>query len=137
MQDSTVEGDHLSSVAQGVQGSQALERVQQLSVYIKETDHVDRHPLYLQILELVKNSGGAGATVLRGVAGYSISSRSIRSAGFADLRQNLPVLIVIVDTASQLQTMLPQITTWVQINGGLITLENLEGHQFLHPNRQR
>jgi PII-like signaling protein len=119
----------------GAGASAGLERVQRLTVYIKETDHVEHRPLYLRILELVKNSGTAGATVLRGVAGYSISSRSIRSAGFADLQQKLPLLVVIVDRAVQLETLLPQITAWVQVNGGMVTLEDLQGHHFLHPDK--
>ncbi|HEY0071574.1 MAG TPA: DUF190 domain-containing protein, partial [Chloroflexia bacterium] len=85
--------------------------------------------------ELVKDSGTAGATVLKAVAGYSISSRSIKSAGFADLHQNLPLLIVIVDRAARLQTLLAQITAWVEVNGGMVTLEDLQGHHFLHPNK--
>jgi hypothetical protein len=112
-----------------------LERVQRLTAYIKETDHVEHRPLYLRILELVKNSGIAGATVLKGVAGYSISSRSIRSAGFADLHQDLPLLVIIVDRAAQLETLLPQITAWVQVNGGMVTLEDLQGYHFLHPHK--
>jgi PII-like signaling protein len=118
-------------------GAPGLERVQRLTVYIKEADHVEGRPLYLRILELVKDSGTAGATVLKAVAGYSISSRSIRSAGFADLHQNLPLLIVIVDRAAQLQTLLPQITAWVEVNGGMVTLEDLQGHHFLHPNKRK
>ena len=117
------------------QGASAsgLERVQRLTVYIKEGDQVEHRPLYLRILELVKDSGTAGATVLKAVAGYSISSRSIRSAGFADLHQNLPLLIVIVDRAAQLQTLLPQITAWVEVNGGMVTLEDLQGTPFPAP----
>lgn len=113
--------------------SEAWEQVQQLTVYIKETDHVEHHPLYLKLLELVKARDGAGATVLRGVAGYSISSRSIHQAGFADLQQALPLAVIIVDTAPRLQTLLPTITEWVCVNGGLVTLQDLAGHHFLHP----
>ncbi len=123
------------SSAPGTRAS--FERVQRLTVYIKETDHVDHRPLYLRILELVKERGMAGATVLKGVAGYSISSRSISSAGFADLHQDLPLLVVIVDKAAQLQTLLPQITSWVQVNGGMMTLEDLQGYRFLHPSKEK
>ncbi len=113
--------------------SSGFERVQRLTIHIKETDHVEHRPLYLRILELVRDSGTAGATVLKGVAGYSVSSHVIRSAGFADLHQDLPLLVVIVDRAAQLQELLPQLTTWVQENGGMMTLEDLQGYRFLHP----
>jgi len=114
-----------------------FEQMQQLSVYIKETDHVERKPLYLKILELVKSENGAGASVLKGVAGYSASSRSIRTAGFADVHQQLPMLIVIVDTASKIESLLPQLENWVSVNGGLITIQDLEGHCYLHPSLPR
>ncbi len=110
-----------------------FDRVQQLTIYIKETDRVEGRLLYLKILELVKAHGGAGATALKGVAGYSISSRSIMTAGFADLHQRLPLVILIVDTTSKIREMLPQLNAWVAINGGLLTIENLEAHHLLHP----
>jgi PII-like signaling protein len=113
---------------------EGFEQMQQLTVYIKETDHVDRHPLYLQILELVRSSGGAGATVLKGIASYSASSRSIQIAGFADVQQHLPLVVVIVDKASQIEALLPQLENMVRPNGGLITVQDLEGHSYLHPN---
>src|SRR6476620_8120639 len=113
---------------------EGFERMQQLTIYIKETDHVDRRPLYLKILELVRSSGGAGATVFKGIAGYSASSRSIQTAGFADVQQHLPLVIVIVDTSSRVEALLPQLEDMVRLNGGLITVENLEGHSYLHPN---
>jgi PII-like signaling protein len=111
-----------------------FERMQQLTIYIKETDHVERRPLYLQILELVRSSGGAGATVLKGIAGYSASSRSIQMAGFADVQQHLPLVIVIVDMAWRVEALLPQFENLIRLNGGLITVQDLEGHSYLHPN---
>jgi PII-like signaling protein len=113
---------------------EGFERMQQLTIYIKETDHIDRRPLYLKILELVRASGGAGATVFKGIAGYSASSRSIQTAGFADVQQHLPLVVVIVDTASRVEELLPQLENLIRPNGGLITVENLEGHSYLHPN---
>lgn|GEM_PF-1430320 len=111
-----------------------FEQMQQLSIYIKETDHVERRPLYLRILELVKASGCAGATVLKGLAGYSASSRSILTAGFADIQQRLPLLVIVVDTEGRIEQMLPQLEQWVSVNGGLITIQDLEAHRYFHPN---
>ena len=107
--------------------------MQQLTVYIKETDHTNRRPLYLQILELVRSSGGAGATVLKGIAGYSASSRSIQTAGFADIQQHLPLVVVIVDMAWRVEALLPKLEEMISPNGGLITVQDLEGHSYLHP----
>jgi uncharacterized protein len=115
--------------------SSGFERVQRLTIHIKETDHVENRPLYLRILELVRDSGMAGATVLKGVAGYSVSSHLIRGANFTDLQQDLPLLVLIVDRAAQIQDLLPQLTSWVQENGGMMTLEDLQGYRFLHPSK--
>ncbi|HEX8598795.1 MAG TPA: DUF190 domain-containing protein [Chloroflexia bacterium] len=114
-----------------------FERVQRLTIHIKQADQVDDHPLYLRMLELVRDSGTAGATVLKGVAGYSVSSHLSESAGPADPQQDTPLLVVIVDRAAQLQDLIPQLTSWVQVNGGMMTLEDLQGYHFLHPSKAK
>lgn len=111
-----------------------LEQMQQLTIYICEGDHVERRPLYLRILEMAKSSGSAGATVLKGLAGYSSSSSAIHTAGFADIERDLPLVIIMVDTTSKIEEMLPHLQEWIAINGGLITVQDLEGHHYLHPN---
>src|SRR6266568_8908805 len=113
---------------------EGFERMQQLTIYIKETDHVEHRPLYLKILELARANGGAGATVLKGIAGYSSTSRSIQVAGFADVQQHLPLVVVIVDAAWRIELLLPQLEDLMRPNGGLITVQDLEGHSYLHPN---
>lgn len=111
---------------------EGFELMQQLTVYIKETDHAGRRPLYLAILEMVQENDCAGATVFRGIAGYSSSSRTIQRAGFADIQQHLPLVIVIVDTASRIEILLPRLEGMVHPNGGLLTIQDLEGHRYLH-----
>jgi PII-like signaling protein len=108
--------------------------MQQLTIYIKETDHVAHRPLYLKILELIKDNNGAGATMLKGVAGYSSSSHAIQTAGFADIQHKLPLVIVVVETASWIEAILPQLETLLQSCGGLLTIQDLEAHRYLHPN---
>ncbi|MEO8287030.1 MAG: DUF190 domain-containing protein [Chloroflexota bacterium] len=110
------------------------ERMQQLTIYIGETDHYEHGPLYLRILELAKQHNCAGATVLKGLAGYSASSRSIQTSGFADLAPKLPLVVLIVDAAWRLEPILPLLELMVRPNGGLITVQDLEAHRYLHPN---
>jgi len=123
--------------SQGHHSHEGFVQMQQLTVYIQETDHVGGRPLYLAILELVRASGGAGASVLKGVAGYSASSHSIHRAGFADLRQNLPLVVLIVDTEERVDALLPLLEDLVRPNGGLITVQDLEGHSYLHRHERR
>src|SRR5215210_1692432 len=103
--------------------------MQELTVYISETDHIERKPLYLRILEVVRAHDGAGATVLKGIAGYSASSHAIQTAGFADIHQKLPLVIVVVDEPSRIEAMLPEIEDMVRPNGGLVTVQDLEAHR--------
>jgi PII-like signaling protein len=122
---------------QGHHSHEGFVQMQQLTVYIQETDHAAGRPLYLAILQTVRAMGGAGATVLKGMAGYSASSRSIHTAGFADLRQNLPLVVVIVDTEERVDALLPRLEELVRPNGGLITVQDLEGHSYLHRHDRR
>ncbi|HEX9989854.1 MAG TPA: DUF190 domain-containing protein [Chloroflexia bacterium] len=108
--------------------------MQQLTIYIKETDHVAHRPLYLKVLELIKENNGAGATMLKGVAGYSSSSHAIQTAGFADIQHKLPLVIVVVETAAWIEAILPQLEALLQSCGGLLTIQHLEAHRYLHPN---
>jgi uncharacterized protein len=111
---------------------EGFELMQQLTVFIKETDNAGRRPLYLAILEMVQENDCAGATVFKGIAGYSSSSRTIQRAGFADIQQHLPLVIVIVDTATRIEMLLPRLEEMVRPNGGLLTIQDLGGHRYLH-----
>jgi PII-like signaling protein len=119
--------------ASGLGSKYGYERMQQLTIYISETDHYEGKPLFLSILELAKQHDAAGATVLKGLAGYSASSHRIQTAGFADLQQKLPLVILIVDAAWRVETMLPLLEAMVSVNGGLITVQDLEAHHYMHP----
>ena len=116
--------------------STGMERLQRLTVHIRMMDMVGRGLrsglLYTRILQLVKDSGVAWATVLQGIEGYSISGRPIRDAGFGVANADMPLMLVIVDRAEQLEPLLPQINAWVQVAGGMVTLEDLQGYYFPH-----
>src|SRR4051794_31368365 len=94
----------------------AFTQMQQVSVYINETDHIEHRPLYLKILELVKRYDVAGATVLKGLAGYSASSHAIHTSHLADIKQSLPLVVVIVDTESKVKELLPHLENMIRPN---------------------
>ncbi|MEP6775162.1 MAG: DUF190 domain-containing protein [Chloroflexota bacterium] len=119
--------------ATGRRSKYGYEQLQQLAIYISETDHYEGKPLFLSILELAKQHDAAGATVLKGLAGYSASSHRIQTIGFADLQQKLPLVLLIVDAAWRVEPMLPLLEAMVRVNGGLITVQDLEAHRYLHP----
>lgn len=86
--------------------------------------------MYVQILDLAAANGGAGATVLKGVAGYRFSQNTV-SEGFADVEQRALLVIVIVDTEERVASLLPRIEELIRPEGGLITVQNLEKYILL------
>ncbi|MFQ5530964.1 MAG: DUF190 domain-containing protein [Gemmatimonadota bacterium] len=77
-------------------------------------------PLYEAILLTLREQGVAGATVLRGIAGFGASAR-IHTDKILRLSLDLPVIIELVDQESRIQQILPLLDPL--IGGGLITLE--------------
>lgn len=100
-----------------LEGEQVLMRI-----FAGEADTVSGKPLYMALLELFKRSGLAGATVLRGIAGYGARSR-IHSAHLLRLSQDLPIIVELVDTQENLDNVLPEIERIM--DDGLITMEKV------------
>lgn len=98
-----------------LEGEQALMRI-----FIGEGDRWHGKPLYEAIVERLRESGCAGATVLKGAMGYGASS-VIHTDRILRLSEDLPVVIEVVDTAERVQDLLPLLDE--MISGGMITLE--------------
>lgn len=93
-----------------------------MRIFLGESDHWERRPLYAALLELFRAKGLAGATVLRGVAGFGPDS-IIHQASLLRLSADLPLIIEVVDTEERLQEVLPDVDR--MMNGGLITMEKV------------
>ena len=96
-----------------------------MRVFIGESDRCrsGRHrgkPLYEAILLMLRENGIAGATVVRGIAGFGASAR-IHTEKILRLSLDLPIIVEVVETEENIQAMLPELD--VLIDGGLITLE--------------
>jgi PII-like signaling protein len=100
-----------------------------LRIFISEQDKYQHKPLYLQILNLLRQEKIAGATVLRAIAGFGAKSH-IHSASILDISNNLPLVIEAVDTESDIQRVLPKLDE--MITDGLVTLEKIEVIRY-HP----
>jgi PII-like signaling protein len=92
-------------------------------IYIGESDQHHGRPLYQAIVELLRERGLAGATVLRGIEGFGAHAR-LHTARILRLSEDLPVLIEVVDEADRLRAILPELDAMVP--EGLITLERVE-----------
>lgn len=91
-------------------------------IHIGETDKYKGKPLYKEILEILRKKGIAGATVLRGIAGYGKSS-ILHTASIVDLSADLPIVIEIIDEEQKIKNVLPDIDPLIK--NGLITMEKV------------
>jgi PII-like signaling protein len=93
-----------------------------MRIFIGESDKLHGKPLYEALLRTLRERGLAGATVLRGVAGFGASSR-IHTEKVLRLSLDLPIVIEVVETEENVQAVLPLLDE--MIGGGLITLERV------------
>jgi hypothetical protein len=91
-----------------------------MRIFIGESDKYHGKPLYEALLERLRQKGLAGATVLRGVAGFGASS-VVHTDKVLRLSLDLPLIIEVVETEEAIQAILPDLDE--MIGGGLITLE--------------
>ncbi len=93
-----------------------------LMIYLGETDVWHHQPAYMAILEFLKGEGCAGATVVRGIAGFGASSR-IKTTTILRMAMDLPVVVMVVDREDRLQRILPRLKEMV--GSGLMTVEEI------------
>jgi hypothetical protein len=102
-----------------------------VSVYIGEADRYDGRPLHVAIVEMLRREGCAGATVLRGIAGFGRASR-IHSASILRLSQDLPVVIEWIDTPERIDRVLPLLEAMV--DGDQAAVEDVHVVKYSAPN---
>jgi PII-like signaling protein len=95
---------------------------QLLRIFIGEADRFHGKPLHEAIVQLARQKGMAGATVLRGLMGFGADSR-MHSAKVLRLSEDLPLVIEIVDKPERIQEFLPELDS--MIKEGLVTLETV------------
>jgi hypothetical protein len=91
-----------------------------MRIFIGESDKYQGKPLYEALLHRFRDKGLAGATVLRGVAGFGANS-TIHTDKVLRLSVDLPLVIEIVETEEAIEGILPDLDE--MIGGGLVTLE--------------
>jgi hypothetical protein len=94
-----------------------------LRIFIGEDDMAGRQPLYQAIVLKAREMHLAGATVLRGPAGFGRSSR-LHTTKILRLSEDLPVVIEIVDAKDKIDAFLPELEKLM--GSGLVTLEKVE-----------
>jgi len=96
-----------------------------MRIFIGESDRCPEGPykgkhLYEALLHLFRERGFAGATVLRGIAGFGASAK-VHTDRILRLSLDLPIVVEVVDTEEKIEAVLPELDD--MIGGGLITLE--------------
>jgi PII-like signaling protein len=94
-----------------------------LRIFIGESDKHGRKPLYQAIVEMLRQEGMAGATVLRGIEGFGAKSH-LHTARILRLSEDLPIVIEVADTAERIEAIMPRIDEMV--SDGMVTLERVE-----------
>jgi PII-like signaling protein len=98
-----------------------------LRIFFGEDDKFEHLPLYEAIVLKAREMHLAGATVLRGQAGFGHSSR-LHTTKILRLSQDLPVVIEIVDTQAKIDAFLPVLDSMMK--SGLVTLEKVQVLQY-------
>jgi uncharacterized protein len=93
-----------------------------LRVFIGESDTWHGRPLYQAIVQRVREEGLAGATVLRGIEGFGAKSH-LHTTRILRLSEDLPIVIEIVDTAENVDRVIPVLDEMVE--DGMVTVERV------------
>ena len=94
-----------------------------LRIFVGEDDNYEGRPLYQAIVEMLREEGASGATVLRGVEGFGKSSL-LHTANLLRMSADLPLLIECVDTADSIEKIMPLLDE--MIGDGLVTTQDVE-----------
>ncbi len=108
-------------------------KAQVLTIYLGESDQWQGTPLYVAIVQFLREQGCAGATVTRAVAGYGAGSRLHESGGWR-WSSDAPLIIQVVDQPDRLRRLLPHLQE--MLTGGLMTLHEIEVLKYTHARRR-
>jgi PII-like signaling protein len=98
-----------------------------LTVLIGESDQWENRALSSEIVRRAHAAGMAGASVFRGLEGFGAGNR-IHTTRVLSLSEDLPIAVVIVDTAAAIEAFLPQLDEIVR--QGLVLVEDVRVVQY-------
>lgn len=98
-------------------------RALRLTVFVDEDDTWRHKPLYHEIVHRAHKAGLAGATVLRGIEGFGATS-AIHTTRLLSLAEDLPAVIIIVDSSDRVRAFLPELDELV--DEGMVILDEVE-----------
>lgn len=99
----------------GIEGEQVL-----LRLILSESRREDHKSVFRTIVELLRREGMAGATVLKGMAGFG-HDRQMHTIDIEVAATGLAIIIEVVDTQEHIDRVLPKIAPLME--GGVIMME--------------
>jgi PII-like signaling protein len=99
------------------------ESARRLTIFVGESDRYHHHTLSAEIVRRAHAAGLAGCSVFRGVEGFG-ASRRLHTTHVLSLSEDLPIAIVIVDTAVHIDAFVPQLDEL--IDEGLVIVDDVE-----------
>lgn len=94
-----------------------------MRIFVGETDRYHHKPLYEALVELFREEGFAGATVIRGISGFGAHS-VYHTQKLLDLSADLPLIVEVVDSQEKIDDIMPRVDE--MMSGGMITLEKAQ-----------
>jgi len=108
-------------------------RAQALTIYVGESDQWQGTPLYVAIIQVLREHRCAGATATRAVAGYGAGGR-LHASGHWQWSSDNSIVIQVIDQPERLRRLLPQLQE--MLNGGLMTLHDIDVVKYTHAQRR-
>jgi PII-like signaling protein len=91
-----------------------------VTIYLSDGAKHHGVPVYTSLLDFLFHSGIAGATVLKGVAGFGHAHR-IHSAHILEISDHLPIRIEFVESREKVESILPELQK--RTGSGLIEIQ--------------
>jgi PII-like signaling protein len=91
-----------------------------VTLYLSDGAKQHHIPVYSSILDFLFHSGIAGATVLKGVAGFGAAHR-LHSAHILEISDHLPIRIEFIESREKTDAILPELEN--RIGSGLIEMQ--------------
>lgn len=100
-----------------------------MRIFLGENDKFGHLSLYEALVELFRKEGFAGATVLRGVAGFGAHS-VYHTDKILRLSRDLPIIVEVVESQERIDKVMPQVDA--MMSGGMITMEQVQVVHYSH-----
>jgi hypothetical protein len=100
-----------------------------MRIFLGESDTIGHRPLSEVLVEFFRTEGFAGATVLRGVAGFGAHS-VFHTDKLLRLSLDLPIIVEVVESQDKIDAVMDRIDELM--SGGMITLEKVTVIRYVH-----